>query len=177
MKKIILSIAFVVSAFGAAFSQDGKFSGGIELGFPTGFAADFVGIGFGLSGRYEAPIQDKLNWFATAGFISYGGKDFPAVRYNPLTQQLENYTVSGGSSTLIPLQGGVKYYFQESNNGFYASGEIGLFIGTGSGSSSRFGFTPGIGYRISSFDFSGRYNVVSDFNTFGIRAAYVFGGK
>ncbi len=169
MKKIILTFSFVVFALVAAFSQDGKFSGGLELGLPLGTAADGVGIGFGLSARYEAPIQDKLNWFATAGFLSYSGKDFTT---NILGQP---FTVKGSSLTLIPIQGGVKYYFQESDNGFYGSGELGLFIASGSGSSeTKFGFTPGIGYRLEKFDLSARYNAVSDFNTFGIRAAYIF---
>ena len=170
MKKLILLTFLMMAGLTATFAQ-GKFSGGLELGFPTGTAADFVGVGFGLSGRYEATIQDKLNWIATAGFVTYSGKDFTYV--NPFTGQ--NQTISGGSSTLIPLQGGVKYYFQETDNGFYGSGELGLFIGTGTGSSSRFGFSPGIGYRTGHLDFSGRYNVVADFNTFGIRAAYIFG--
>ncbi|NOS94291.1 MAG: hypothetical protein HOP30_20445 [Cyclobacteriaceae bacterium] len=169
MKKFIFSLTFVVLVIGSAFSQDGKFSGGLELGLPLGTAADGVGLGFGLSGRYEAPIQDKLNWFATAGFISYSGKEYTTNFFG------QTLTVKGSSVTMIPLQGGVKYYFQESDNGFYGSGELGLFIASGSGSSdTKFGITPGLGYRLEKFDLSARFNVVSDFNTFGIRAAYIF---
>jgi hypothetical protein len=169
MKKLIFSLSFVVLSIGAAFSQEGKFSGGLELGLPLGTAADAVGLGFGLSARYEAPIQDKLNWFATAGFVSYSGKEYTT---NFFGQPL---TVKGSSVTMIPIQGGVKYYFQESDNGFYGSGELGLFIASGSGSSdTKFGFTPGLGYRLEKFDLSARFNAVSDFNTFGIRAAYIF---
>ena len=165
MKKLILLTFLMVAGLTTTFAQ-GKFSGGLELGLPTGAISDFVGIGFGLSGRYEAPIQDKLNWIATAGFVSYSGKDY----------NFGGFTVKGSSVTLIPLQGGIKYYFQESDNGFYGSAELGLFIASGSGSSStKFGFSPGIGYRTGNFDISGRYNVVADFNTFGIRAAYIFG--
>jgi hypothetical protein len=173
MKKITL-LAFVVTVSYSAFSQSGKFSGGVELSLPTGIASEVIGLGLGLSGRYEAAIQDKLNWFATAGFVTYGGKDLQGLQFNPVTQQLETVTISGSSSTLIALQGGAKYYFQESDNGFYGSGELGLFIGTGSGSSSKFGFSPGIGYRLEKFDLSFRYNLVSDFNNLGVRAAYIF---
>lgn len=165
MKKLILLAFLMVAGLTATFAQ-GRFSGGLELGFPTGTASNFWGVGFGLSARYEATIQDKLNWIATAGFVSYSGKDY-------------NYgfgTTKIPSVTFIPLQGGIKYYFQEANNGFYGSAELGIFIASGSGSSSsNFGFSPGIGYRTGNFDFSGRYNVVADFNTFGIRAAYIFG--
>ncbi len=170
MKKLIFSLSFVVLSIGAAFSQDGKFSGGLELALPLGSAADAVGLGFGLTARYEAPIQDKLNWMATAGFITFGGKDYKF--YNPFTQTFE--TLSSGSSTLIPIQGGVKYFFQESDNGFYGSGELGLFIGTGTGSSSKFGFSPGIGYRTGNLDFSARFNIIDTFNNLGVRAAYIF---
>lgn len=177
MKKIIFSILFVVVAFGAAFSQ-GRFSGGLELGLPVGVFGDIANIGIGASARYEAPIQDKLNWTGTVGFLSFGGKSISGFSY--------------GSSTIIPIQGGVKYYFTESFNGFYASGELGLSIATfsvpgfnlfgqtvggGSVSETRFGFAPGIGYHLGNLDFSGRFQLVSDLNYFNVRAAYVFGGK
>jgi hypothetical protein len=177
MKKIILLVSFVVFAFGTAFSQ-GRFSVGPELGIPIGTLSDVSGIGIGGSVRYEAPIQDKLNWTGTVGFLSFAGKSF--------------FGVSLPSTTLIPIQGGVKYYFTESFNGFYASGELGLAIGsvsvtsvnflTGqqtskSETSTNFAFAPGAGYHVSNWDFSARFQLVSNSNYFNIRAAYVFGGK
>jgi hypothetical protein len=177
MKKIIFSVLFVVFAFGAAFSQ-GRFSGGLELGLPMGTFGDISNVGIGASARYEAPIQDKLNWIGTVGFASFGGKSIGGFSY--------------GSFTMIPIQGGVKYYFTESFNGFYASGELGFSIvsysipgvtvfgqtiGGGTTSSTKFGFAPGAGYHLGNLDFSARFQLVSDFNYFNIRAAYVFGGK
>ncbi|MFM9838795.1 MAG: hypothetical protein ACKVOQ_11060 [Cyclobacteriaceae bacterium] len=161
MKKIILSLFFAVTTFGFAFSQ-GNFSAGLDLGLPLGTPfSDFYSVGFGISGRYEAPIQTKLNWTATGGFLSFGGK-----------------TVTGfsvKSITMIPIQGGIKYYFQKSNSGIYGDASLGLFFLSGSGSSeTKVGFSPGFGYRSGKFDILGRFNVVSDFNYFGIRGAYVF---
>jgi hypothetical protein len=167
MKKIILSIVFVVVALSAAFSQDGKFSIGGELALPLGLASNVYSLGIGATGRYEASIQDKLNWMVTAGFVHYIGKSFPDGLGGTIST----------SATLIPLQGGVKYYTQETDNGFYVSGEIGLFIATGNGSGSEFGFTPGVGYRTGNWDFSGRFNLVSNFNTLAVRVGYVLGGK
>ncbi|MFM9838794.1 MAG: hypothetical protein ACKVOQ_11055 [Cyclobacteriaceae bacterium] len=178
MKKIILSVLFIVTVFGAAFSQDGRFSGGLELGLPVGNFSDIANIGFGASGRYEAPIQDKLNWTGTIGFLSFGGKSISGFSY--------------GSSTIIPIQGGIKYYLTESFNGFYVGGELGFSIATfsvpsfntgfgtvggGSTSATRFSIAPGAGYHLGNLDFSARFQVVSDLNYFNIRAAYVLGGK
>jgi hypothetical protein len=154
MKKIILSVFFATAAFGSAFSQ-GNFSAGLELGLPLGSFGDFANVGFGINGRYEAPIQKKLNWTITAGFLSFGNK-------------------FGSSITLIPMQGGLKYYFQRSNSGVYGNADLGLFFASGAGSETKIGFSPGFGYRSGKFDFLGRFNVVSNLNYFSLRAAYVF---
>ena len=159
MKKLILSFVFVAMALGA-FSQ-GIFSGGIEVGLPLGTFSDGWNAGFGVSARYEAAIQDKLNWTATGGFLSFGGKTISGFKYS--------------SITIIPIQGGIKYFFKESNKGAYGGAEIGLmFASGGSSSETKFGFSPGIGYRTGKIDFLGKFNVVSDLNYFSIRAAYVF---
>lgn len=166
--KLVFTSLFVL-AVAPAFSQ---FSGGVDLGLPSGTPFSTVSsVGFGLSLRYEAPISgvDKLNWTATAGFISFAGK---------------SYNLGGGFSgtynsiTAIPLMGGVKYYFQEANSGFYVAADLGLYLLSGGGASeNRFGIAPGIGYRLEKWDFTARLNTPSDFNYLGFRAAYIFGGK
>jgi hypothetical protein len=164
MKKVILSVFFVAVAFSAAFSQ-GNFSAGLELALPLGTFSDAVGIGFGATARYEAPIQDKLSWMGTTGFVSFTGKTITIPGFG---------SIKSDGGTLIPIQGGVKYYFQEASNGFYASGELGVFIFTGTGSETKFGFSPGVGYRLEKFDFSGRFQIISNANYLGARVAYVF---
>jgi hypothetical protein len=155
MKKIILSVFFAIITSGFAFSQ-GNFSAGLELGFPLGTFSDVYNVGFGANGRYEAPIQTKLNWTVTAGFLSFGSKYFSSI-------------------TMIPIQGGLKYYFQRSNSGVYGNADLGLFFASGNGGSeTKFGFSPGFGYRSGKFDLLGRFNVVSNLNYFSLRAAYVF---
>jgi hypothetical protein len=73
---------------------------------------------------------------------------------------------------------GVKYYFQKSNAGFYGAVDVGLFFWSGGGNSeNRFVFAPAVGYRLEKFDFSFRYNAMSDFNLVGLRAAYIFPNK
>jgi len=162
-KKIyrFLFSALFAFALTPAFSQ---FSAGLNLGLPSGNWSNYEGAGFGVDVRYEAPIQDKLNWTASVGFLSFSGKNY------------QGFSASG--ITAVPILGGVKYYFQKSNAGFYGAADIGFVILSGSGNSeNRFAFSPGIGYRLEKFDFSFRYNAVSDFNYIGLRAAYIFPGK
>jgi hypothetical protein len=156
--KLLFSALFVF-AITPAFSQ---FSAGLDLGFPSGSWSDGWGVGVGVSGRYEAQIQPNLNWTASLGFISFSGK---TVAGNKLS-----------SETIVPVQGGVKYYFQKSNSGVYGGADIGLWFANNN-AGTKFGFSPGIGYRLPQFDFAFRYNVVTDISYWGLRAAYIFPGK
>jgi hypothetical protein len=148
MRTLLLVAAVAFFAARPAFSQDKIISGGAELAFLSS------SIGFGLSGRIEAPINDKLNWTGTAGIIF------------------------GSGLTFVPLQGGVKYFFQDSDdNGAYLGGELGVHLNFASkGSTVDVVFSPGVGYRLDNFDFLFRYNVGSNNVGYsGIRAAYIFG--
>jgi hypothetical protein len=160
----LLFTALLAFAVAPAFSQ---FNAGLDLGFPNGSWSDGWGTGFGVSVRYEAPIQDKLNWTASAGFLSFSGKTYSLGSFGSTTFP---------SETIVPIVGGIKYYFQESNAGFYAGADLGFFIAN-NGAGTKFGFSPGLGYRLEKFDFSFRFNAVSDINYLGLRAAYVFPGK
>jgi hypothetical protein len=165
---IVLVCAALMAISGNDAKAQGQFSGGLELGLPLGTFGDFAGIGFGLSGRYQAPIQDKLNWTVNAGFLSFSGKDISLGGFG---------TIKASSTTIIPITGGVQYYFTESNNGLYAGADLGFYIASSASSETRFGFAPGLGYRTGNLDFNFKFNIVSDINFLNIRAAYVFGGK
>jgi hypothetical protein len=151
----LLFSALLVFAMTPAFSQ---FSAGLDLGFPSGDWSNYWGTGFGVSGRYEAQIQPKLNWTASIGFLSFSASK------------------SGYSSeTIVPVTGGVKYYFQKSNAGFYGAADLGLYF-PNNNAGTKFGFSPGIGYRVNQLDFAFRYNVVTDISYWGLRAAYIIPG-
>jgi hypothetical protein len=171
---LLLTVALVTFSVASSFAQ-GRFSAGAELALPSGDFGDAVGTGFGVSVRYEAPINDNLSWMATAGFLTFGKKEVAGIDY---------------SASLIPINAGLKYYFTESFNGFYGGVELGLNIAKAkakgeiagfevdeSESSTEFGFAPQVGYHLANFDFAVRYAIVSDFDYIGIRAAYVFGGE
>ena len=166
MKKLVLSI-FAVCAISVASFAQGRFSAGLELGFPMGDFADLSGMGIGISGRYEAGINENLNWMGTIGYLSFAEKDD-----------------IGAKVSIIPIQAGLKYYFTESFNGFYAGAELGFNMVKveidndffeGSESETEFGFAPTIGYHLGNLDFGARYQIINDADFFGIRAAYVFG--
>ncbi len=154
ISKFLFSALFVF-VMSPAFSQ---FNAGLDVGFPSGDWSNGWGTGFGASVRYEAPIQPKLNWTASLGFLSFSGK-------NTLP-----------SETIWPVTGGVKYYFQKNNGGVYGAADMGLFFGNNN-AGTKFGFSPGLGYRLQKFDFALRYNLVTDISYWGLRAAYIFPGK
>ena len=101
----------------------------------------FNRIGLGLSGRFQAPIQDKLNWTAAIGFVSFTSKEF----------NFGNSTFKYNSITLIPVIGGIQYYFKQTNNGLYASGELGLYFAKGGDASeTKFGFAQAVAIGMAS---------------------------
>ena len=177
--KQLSSIIICLVLFVSANTAMAQFSAGLETGLPLGDFSTVSNAGFGVSGRYEANIQDNINWTASIGYLSFGGKDFLGGKY--------------GTVSVIPVVGGAKYYFNEKDNGWYGAADLGFsFIsysvadpnsGNGNGvtfensSVTRFGLSPGVGYRMGNWDFTGRFNLMSDFNYMGVRAAYVFGIK
>ena len=181
--KTLIILAVLSVGYSLSSKTYAQFSIGGELGLPMGNFSDIAGPGFGGSLRYEANISDKLNWTGSVGYLSFGGKTFTSG----------NVSIPFGSSSIVPLVGGIKYYFSEANNGFYGSADLGLnFIsyyvytynsGNGGGynsstaSTTRIGFAPGIGYRTGNWDFSGKFNIISDLNYFGVRVGYLFASK
>lgn len=166
LSALVVMLAITLVNVNSAKAQE--FSGGLDLAIPNGNWSDGYGVGFGLSARYEAPIQDKLNWTASAGFVSFAGKTVTGTIFGV------PYSVSNPSVTLIPVTGGIKYYFSEANAGFYGAADIGFFIAN-QGIGTKFGFSPGVGYKVNKLDFTFRFNAVSDINYLGLRAAYIFG--
>lgn len=169
-KKSLMVLAFSFLAVTGAFAQ---FSVGAELALPMGTPfSDGFNMGFGGSVNYQGAINDNLSWVGYAGYQTYGAKNLPS-----------GYSAS---FSMIPIQAGVRYYFTESGAGFYGEFDLGMFFASASASGggisasssdSKFGFTPAIGYRVSSFDIGARYNLISDANNLAFRIAYVFGSK
>lgn len=181
MPKISITSCIMVLMFltcNVCFSQAlRRGSIGLEVGFPTGSGSENSGTGIGGSFRYESAFKNGNNasWFFSAGYISF-----------PAKVTIPGYNVSG-STSIIPVTLGAKYYPNGTFNGFYFGGEMGLAAisakvtvsgfggyGTGSASENKFLFAPSMGYHFGGFDLTFRYNAISDGNFFGIRGAITF---
>lgn len=196
MKKITLGLAAFAIA-GGLMAQENRFSAGLELGLPMGDFGDVYGIGFGATLGFELPVGDNLGFMAQAGYISFTGKD---MSVGPVS-------VKADAAGMIPVQVGLKYYFTDNQEGFYAGLLTGLHmqsvkevsvVGTSveetSKMKSNFGVAPLVGYIIGeNIDISLRYQMIfakgakatstgveetTVTNSYlGLRLAYMFGGR
>ncbi|HEY6906956.1 MAG TPA: outer membrane beta-barrel protein [Ignavibacteriaceae bacterium] len=189
MKKLFSIVVLLVFAFSmnSTMAQGKNYLGiGANLALPLGTFGDVAGVGFGGTVSFEMEFTPNITGIASAGYLSFGGKDFTSPYYS----------YSWGYSD-IPIMAGVKYYFTPSTP-FYGIAQIGFQIFDGhykitstvpgyenfysgsAGSSTEFGFAIGAGYEIpvglkGAIDLTGTFNLVSDLNYIGVRAAYRFG--
>jgi len=179
MKKLLSFVVIILLSFAmsSTFGQGKNYIGiGANLALPMGTFGDAAGMGFGGSASFEMEFTPNITGIASAGYLKFGGKDFGFFSYD---------------YDAIPIMAGIKYYFTPANP-FYAIGQIGFQIFnanasyTGpfgfdvSGSSTEFAFAIGAGYEVpvgtnGAIDLTGTFNIVSDLNYIGIRAAYRFG--
>jgi hypothetical protein len=172
---VVLFVIGLSSIYNHSFGQAmRRGSLGLEVGFPTGKGSENAGTGFGGSFRYESAFKnsDNASWLFSVGYISF-----------PATVNLPGFSVSG-STSIIPVTLGAKYYPNGSFNGFYFGGEMGLAaisakvtvsgLGSASASENKFMFAPSVGYHFAGFDLTVRYNAITDGNFFGIRGALTF---
>lgn len=193
MKKLALIVALSVAAL-TSQAQSGRLSAGLELGLPVGDYADFNSLGIGVSARYEYPVADKIAIIGTAGYQSFAGKEYEIstpVYDLDITSPTFGQVIGTNTekfkpdpTSIIPIQVGAKYYFNEAWNGLYGSAELGIHMFSGEGDSeSKFGYAAGLGYCVTNnIDLGLRYQMIPfdggfSFDYVGLRAAYVFGGK
>lgn len=164
MKKVIFTLAIATLAFTAG-AQDKKGSDksfkpsiGLEVGLPIGDLGDassFI-VGGSLQGEYMA--AETVGLTLNAGYLNISGKN------------------GSGSTGLVPVLAGAKFYFAEK---FFGHAQAGLSFSTESGGGSAFTYAPGFGYNASeNFEVTLKYQAYSK-NGFtgsfiGLRAAYVF---
>ena len=188
MKKVLVTIVALFLFVGISQAQNKMYLNiGGNVALPMGTFGDYAGTGFGGTAQFEMQFTPQLLGTATAGYITWGGKDFSTLgtKYS--------YTYSA-----IPILVGVKYFFMPSG-GFYGQAQLGLYRfswdydtdpvvikgitvhgGSLSASSSEFTFAFGPGYEIPLspkvlLDVSAAYIVISDLGHIGIRAGVKFG--
>jgi hypothetical protein len=179
--KLVLFAFFINLVFIVESLSQGRVSIGAEVGFPTGSGSDGVNTGLGGSIRYEGLATKKLTWLLSAGYLNFSAKAPSGLP--------SGFNVTG-SATVVPVEGGVKYFVNEAFKGFYIGSDLGIVFGSlsttasYSGSSTslstsenKFNFAPMIGYHFPTVDLTFKYNVISDGSYFSLRAAYAFLGK
>lgn len=172
VRLILASIA--IGATTMAMAQENRFSAGLELGLPMGDFGDAAGVGFGVTLGYEIPIGDNLGFMAQAGYINFSGKDIEnSVTINGTTVTT---TVEGKSQGVIPIQVGLKYYFTDNQEGFYAGLLTGVHmsmvkvpevdlstgvVGEKTETNTNFSLAPELGYIIGeNIDVALRYQML-----------------
>lgn len=163
MKKFTLSMAALALA-GGLMAQESRISAGLELALPMGDFGEAYGIGFGVTLGFEAPISDNLGFIAQAGYMSFSGKD---ITVGPVTVETD-------AAGMIPVQVGLKYYFTDNQEGFYAGLLTGVhmqsvkemeLVGTTleekTSMKTNFGVAPLVGYIVGeNIDIALRYQMI-----------------
>lgn len=164
MKKLIFTFAIAVLALTAG-AQDKKGSDktfkpsvGLEVGLPIGTFGDFAGLVIGGSVQGEYMAAETVGITLNAGYLNVSGKN------------------GAGSTGMIPVLAGAKFYFAEN---FFGHAQAGLSFSTESGGGSAFTYAPGIGYQASeNFDVTLKYQASTKNSStsgfIGLRAAFTF---
>ena len=153
-------------------SSGTTFSVGVEAGIPTGLIHLASSLVIGGSLQAEKHIGSDFAISLNAGYRSYQLKKFTESDGNGGT-----ITTGGGSSNIIPVLAGVRYYFKPN---FYGHAQLGAGFATESGGGTHFAYSPGIGYNISQhIDAEVKYMSITTgtsigVNDIGIRLAYNF---
>ncbi|MEO7082066.1 MAG: hypothetical protein ABIY71_11085 [Flavobacteriales bacterium] len=175
MKGHALAVAVLLFT-GGLFAQATQLSLGVDVAIPLReFNNRNVRLGRGPAVGFELPVGDRVGVTLQAAY------DF-LVANDSINGRLK-------SAVLIPVQAGLKYYFQGQQKGFYAHGQLGIHD-----SMKRYRDFPfssndieptwalGVGYQLEQFDFGLRYNNLLGWNLkgfnpvgyLGVRVAYLF---
>jgi opacity protein-like surface antigen len=187
MKKLfsVAVILFFAFTLNNTLAQGKNYLGiGANLALPMGDFSDFAGVGIGGTASFEIEFTPNITGIGSAGYLSFGGKDFSDPYYD------YSYSYS-----VIPIMAGIKYYFTPGIP-FYGIGQIGFQIFNdnlttnvivpgypnygASASSTEFALSIGAGYEVpignnAALDLTGTFNLISDLNYLGARVAYRFG--
>lgn len=185
MNTRILSFGAAIIASASLFGQNNQLSFGVDLGFPQGDFGKEFSMAVGPTGGFELPVGGHIGITAQVGYDILLLKD-------DIKEVLEG-------ATLIPMQAGLKYYFQESQAGFYAHGQVGVHmfsekfkendafgLEAETESNTNFSWAIGLGYQLQKLDLGVRYNSISPkegegaeggeaeaFSYIGLRIAYL----
>ena len=144
-------------------AQSPQVSLGVDLGLPMGDFGDVASLLVGPAAGFELPVGDNIGITAQLAYHFVTLKDDAGELFD--------------SYSILPIQAGVKYYFMEQQEGFYAHGQLGVHsstvktkdidlgpLGTIEGTSdsnTNFSWAIGAGYQLEKLDIGLRYNSIS----------------
>lgn len=138
MKKLIFVFAVVAFSTIGVKAQDAKstkVSIAANIGIPTSSGISFA---YGVDIQADFGVAPTTFITGSAGYEGYSWK-------------------GGGSSGIIPLLAGAKFFFGEADK-LYGHAQLGYVLSTSSGGGGAFGYAPSIGYYVSpNFDISLKY--------------------
>ena len=168
--KTIYTFVFLVLITGSLYAQKNQgitnpftLSVGPEIQVPVGFFANYHSVGFGATAQGEYRVSQNFGLTLNAGFLLFPVK-----------------STSTGSTTYLPVLGGVKYWLSDKS---YIHGQLGIALPTTPGGQGNFTYSPGIGFQLSrSIDALIKFVGISSNdassnglgNTVGLRLAYSF---
>ena len=147
-------------------AQSPQVSLGVDLALPLGDFGEAYSLGVGPAAGFEFPVGDNIGLTAQ---LSY--------QFLTVDSELKDLVKS---SSMLPAQVGVKYYFMDQQEAFYGHAQLGIhsnsvttedqeftFLGqttTIEGettSSTNFSWAIGAGYQLEKLDIGLRYNSIS----------------
>lgn len=173
MERLTLALAVFLFA-GGLFAQGSQVSLGVDVAIPLREFNNNLRLGRGPAVGFELPVGKKF------GITLQAAYDF-LVTTDSINGRVK-------SSILIPVQAGLKYYFQGQRKGFYAHGQLGIHDSMtryrDPEHSSNFidpTWAIGVGYQLEHFDFGVRYNSLLNWEPvggggvgyLGLRVAYL----
>ncbi|GEM_PF-1105437 len=193
MKKLFYSILFLLFFVGLSKAQTNNnisVGAGLEVAFPTGGSfSNSSTTGFGPSATVDYELHTiPLTLTGYLGYLHFGSKSAQNTYVN----------YNGASANVVPLLGGVKYYFVPGL-GVYGTALLGVEFfslnSTGNNNNvtsysgfnypnpspnqTKFTFAIGGGYELplnipGVVDLSARFMIISDANYFSLRAGYEY---
>jgi Outer membrane protein beta-barrel domain len=162
MNKQLLTLSAALLGSLGLMAQSKQVSLGLDLGLPLDPLSKEYTLLVGPSAGFELPIGDNLGITLNISYL--------------LPQAKSDFKEVLSSATLLPIQAGVKYYFTESQNGFYGHAQIGVHSFSESfkaidvagihvadaetKSETNLSWAIGAGYQLEKFDIGLRYNMI-----------------
>ena len=157
MNTRIFSLTAALCGTIGLMAQHKQISLGVDLGLPLDPLSKEYTMLVGPTAGFELPIGDKLGITLQVSYL--------------LPQAKSDFAEELSSASLIPVQAGLKYYFQESQKGLYGHAQIGIHSFSESFkelppfpaqtfTSTTLSWAIGAGYQLEKFDFGLRFNMI-----------------